>query len=395
MPRVLQIVNRLNIGGVIYQPAYLTKYLQPEFETFLAVGTKEDSEASFDYFLKETGIEPLVISEMSREIRPQNDWKSYGAMKRLIREIKPDIVHTHAAKAGAIGRAAAASCGVPAILHTFHGHYFHSYFSPLKTRFFLEIERQLAKKTSAIITVSHQNHEEITGNYLKNFAEKTHLVEYGFELEKFSTDQDLKNERFRAKWNIPMDCLTVVIVGRVVPIKNHGLFLRAFKQFADRFGKPTRAIIVGDGDERPAMETLCQDLGLKYGQDGSSCDVIFTSWQKEIDEVLAGTDILCLTSLNEGAPVSLIEAQAASCPIVATRAGGVPNVVEEGKTALLAPSNDVDKVSSQIHRLASDSALRAQMGAAGFEYVMDRFSVNRMVREMREIYLSLLERSVV
>lgn len=395
MARVLQIVNRLNIGGVIYQPAYLTKYLQPEFETFLAVGTKEESEASFDYFLEETGIEPLVIAGMSREIRPANDWKSYQKMKVLIRKIKPDIVHTHAAKAGAIGRAAAASCGVPVILHTYHGHYFHSYFSALKTQFFLQIERYLARKSSAIITVSHQNHEEITGKYMKEFAAKTHLVEYGFELEKFASNQESKNVAFRKKWNIPMDCLTVVIVGRVVPIKNHGLFLRAFHRFSSQYDQPVKAVIVGDGEERPAMEALCNELGMTHGQDGGSCDVIFTSWQKEIDQVLAGTDILCLTSLNEGAPVSLIEAQAASCPIVATKAGGVPNVVAENETALLAPSNDVAKVSSQMQRLAADPALRAQMGAAGFEYVIDRFSVDRMIKEMRDIYLSLLERSVV
>ncbi len=398
MPKLLHIVNRLNIGGLIYQPAYLTKYLRPEFETFLAAGLHEDNEASFDYFLKETGVEPLLIPEMQRAIRPAQDRRAYRALKELIQKIKPDIVHTHAAKAGALGRLAAAACDVPVIMHTFHGHVFHSYFNPVKTRFFLETERYLAKKSHAIIAVSDLQGKDFREKYLSRAADKIKVVEYGFELEKFAQARIDFPLQFRKAWSIPDEAITIGIIGRVVPIKNHSLYLKAFSEVKTKSNQLIRGIIVGDGEERAAMESLCDELGLSHGSTGDAgaqCDIVFTSWQKDIDIVLAGLDIVCLTSLNEGAPVSLIEAQAASRPIVATDVGGVKNVIVENETALLAPSNDIAKVSSQILRLLREPVTRTLMGEKGFKYVIDRFSVNTMAKAMRKIYLELLERSVV
>lgn len=161
MPRILRIINRFNLGGPSYNVANLAKYLAPEYETLVIGGDKEPGEDSSLFIFKELGIEPVVLPEMTRAVNFGGDVRAYKKIKSIIKEFKPDIVHTHAAKAGALGRLAAYKCGVPVIVHTFHGHVFHSYFGAAKTSFFKEVERYLAKRTSAIIAISEKQKEEL------------------------------------------------------------------------------------------------------------------------------------------------------------------------------------------------------------------------------------------
>lgn len=135
MPKVLRIINRFNIGGPTYNAAYLSAYLPPEYETMLLAGSLDEGEESSEHVLDELGLKPVYIAEMKREISPKDDIAAYRKIKQIIKEFKPDIVHTHASKAGTLGRLAAASCGVKVIVHTFHGHVFHSYFGKTKTAF--------------------------------------------------------------------------------------------------------------------------------------------------------------------------------------------------------------------------------------------------------------------
>ena len=330
MPRVLRIINRFNLGGPAYNVAYLTKYLAPEFETLLIGGDKEEGEESSLFIMKEMGIEPMVLPEMSRSINFWDDVKTYRKIKKIIREFKPDIVHTHAAKAGALGRLAAYNCGVPVIVHTFHGHVFHSYFGKLKTTVFKMVERYLAKKSSAIIAISEKQKVELTKEHRITSLEKMQVIPLGFDLGKFTENQVEKRAAFRKKYKVEDDEVCIVIIGRLVPIKNHPLFLRAIAHLKKKSTKKIRAFIVGDGSIRTELCQIAKELELEfvYWPEGQKKSLItFTSWINDVSFPLAGSDIVCLTSFNEGTPVGLIEAQAASKVIVSTKTGGIENSV--------------------------------------------------------------------
>ena len=160
MKKVLRILNRFNVGGPTHNATYLTKFLSPEYETKLIGGKKLESEAAFEYLLQENDIDYTILENMNRSINPLKDFKAFVEIRNIIKDFKPDIVHTHASKSGALGRLAAISLKVPIILHTFHGHVFHSYFGKLKTYIYILIERFLAKKSSAIIAISELQKNE-------------------------------------------------------------------------------------------------------------------------------------------------------------------------------------------------------------------------------------------
>lgn len=391
MTKVLRIINRFNLGGPTYNVAYLTKYMAPEYETILAGGEKDASEASSDYIVKQLDLHPVVIAEMRRSINPLNDYKAYKKIKALIKQHRPDIVHTHASKSGALGRLAAYHCNVPIIVHTFHGHVFHSYFNPLVTGIFKIIERFLAKRSHAIIAISEIQKQELVNDHHICAEEKVHVIPLGFDLERFYTDTENKRNEFRRAWNIGTNELVVMIIGRLVPIKNHELFLRGVAQVKQKSGVAFRAVIVGDGETRAALEKICEELQLSYSGSGAEqTEILFTSWIREADVALAGADIVCLTSWNEGTPVSLIEAQAAGKPIVTTAVGGVENVVIPDETAFCVTPGDTKQFSEQLEKLVVSSDLRAKLAKKGREHVMQKFHYYRLVKDMKSLYERLL-----
>ena len=392
MPKVLRIINRLNLGGPTYNAANLTKYLDGDFETLLVSGMTDETEQSSQFILDKLNLKPVYIKEMYRELNPFKDYKAYFKIREIIREFKPDIVHTHAAKAGAVGRLAAYHEGVPVIVHTFHGHVFHSYFSPLKTRVFLEIERYLGRKTHGIVTLSEIQKKELTEQFNVAPASKFEIVPLGFDLSRFTESKEEKRKAFREKYNVSDDEIAISIVGRLVPVKNHPMFLKALKIVSEKTNKKIRAFIIGDGEERGAVEQLAKDLGLAFNNDDLKEKNIltFTSWIKDIDVSNAGSDIIALTSFNEGTPVSLIEAQASGKPIVSTRVGGIANIVQEGETALLAESDDTETFAAHLLRLVNDDALREKMTGIGTDFVMESFSHLRLARDMSALYRKLL-----
>ncbi len=392
MPRVLRIINRLNLGGPTYNAAYLSKYLEPEFETLLVSGMKDDAEESSEFIVKDLDLHPVYIPEMYRELHPFRDYKSYYKLRKLIEEFKPDIVHTHAAKAGAVGRLAASHSGVKAIVHTFHGHVFHSYFSPLKTRMFLEIERYLAKRTTKIITLSEIQKQELTEIYHVGPAEKFEIIPLGFDLKKFEDNQIEKRAKFRNEYNLADDEIAVGIVGRLVPIKNHELFLKALKIVSEKTSKKIRAFIIGDGEERLKIEKLAQSLDLNFNNHNLKEKNIltFTSWIKEIDVSNAGMDLIALTSNNEGTPVSLIEAQASGKPIVSTNVGGIENIVIANETALLSPVGDENAFADNLYHMIENGKAREDFSKQGSGFVRNKFSYQRLCTDMAKLYHSLL-----
>lgn len=391
MKKVLRILNRFNIGGPTHNATYLTKYLHPEFQTKLIAGKKLDSEESSEYMLKDYEINFEIIEDMSRSINLIKDLKSFFKIKKIIKEFKPDIVHTHASKSGALGRLAAITSGVPIIVHTFHGHVFHSYFGRLKTKFYIFLERYLAKKSSAIIAISNLQRKELVNEFKICSKNKIYTIPLGFDLEKFQKQDFLKRNEFRDEFNLNKNDIAIGIIGRLTPIKNHSFFLRSIKILLEDSSRKFKVFIVGDGEDRLALESLCTQLDLRFNAEGEEDPIIyFTSWRKDIDRVYAGIDIVALTSKNEGTPVTLIEAQASNKPIVSTDVGGVLDVVKNNITAFVSDKYDYNVFSNNLRKLVENDSLRVKMGSAGYSHVSELFSYHRLVKDVRKLYKNLL-----
>lgn len=393
MPRVLRIINRFNLGGPTFNVAYLTKYLSPDFKTLLIGGENDETEENSEFILHNLGLRPIIIPELKRPIDLKNDVIAYRKIKEVIKRFKPDIVHTHASKAGAIGRLAASSMKVPVIIHTFHGHVFNSYFSSLTTNIYKTIERRLAEKTTKIIALSEQQKYELTELHKICPPEKVEIIPLGFDLTRFQEDLEIKRYNFRKEYNIDDDEIAIGIIGRLVPIKNHSLFLKSVKYVKEKSKKRIRAFVVGDGENMEVLRNACSEIGLDWvdaRQSKQKATLTFTSWIKDVDKVNAGMDIIALTSLNEGTPVSLIEAQAANKPIVSTRVGGIEDIVIPNKTAVLSPNNDVMAFAQNLLKMVENDTFRLDLTNQGWNFVREKFHYTRLVKDTSNLYNSLL-----
>lgn len=393
MLKVLRIINRFNLGGPTYNAAYLTKYLSPDFKTLLIGGMKDETEDSSEFILQNLGIKPIIIPEMLRQISPKNDFIAYQKLKTIIKRFKPDIVHTHASKAGTLGRLAAYNSKVPIILHTFHGHVFHSYFNSYKEKAFRSIEKSLAKRSTKIIAISDKQKYELSDVFNITTPEKIEVIPLGFDLSRFQINMDSKRIQFRDEYQLSDNEIAIGIVGRLVPVKNHNLFLSAIKAITEKTNRPIRAFIIGDGECRKEIEAKAAALSLDftdYTVNKRKATLTFTSWIKNVDYVYAGVDIVALTSLNEGTPVSLIEAQASNKPIVTTNTGGIENIVIPDKTALLCNNGDLDDFTNKLLQLINDDNLRSRLSENGWNLVKDKFHFERLTNDMKNLYYKLL-----
>lgn len=391
--KVLRIINRFNLGGPTFNAAYLTKYLSDDFETLLIGGDKDDTEESSTFILDQLGLNPIIIPEMRRDIGMKEDKIAYQKLKQIIKEFQPDIVHTHASKAGTLGRLAASKCKVPVIVHTFHGHVFHSYFGKTKTMLFKNIERYLARKSTAIIAISDIQKNELSTQHKICKKSKINVIPLGFDLSRFQENIEEKRKSFREFYKIEADEIAIGIIGRLVPIKNHKLFINAINILKTKAEKKIRVFIIGDGEEKENLIGYCENLNInfvEYTKHKKQALITFTSWIKDVDWANAGLDIIALSSLNEGTPVSLIEAQASNKPVVTTNVGGVENIVVQNETAFVVPSNDLQQFSEALLRLINNDNLRVNMGSKGWNRVKDKFHYTRLVNDMEKLYVSLL-----
>ena len=383
--RILRIINRFNLGGPTYNAAYLTKYLPDDYETLLVGGNHEESEGSSMHIIDELGLDPIIIPEMQRAINPKKDRIALKKIQQLIADFKPDIVHTHASKAGALGRKAAHKAGVAQIYHTFHGHVFHSYFGTLKTNLYKKIERNLAKKSTKIIAISEIQKKELSEVHQICPASKIAVIPLGFDLARFYTNKEEKRINFRKEWNIDDDEIAIGIIGRIVPIKDHAFFVNVIEKVLQKTSQKIRVFIVGDGEDKSKIQELIGSKKMTYSENKVIATFQFTSWIKEIDYLNAGMDIICLTSKNEGTPVSLIEAQASGKPIVSTNVGGIENVIIPNKTALLSQVGDLNQFSNNLTQLIEDKALRLSMEIFGQKKSLE-FSYNKLIENTNSLY---------
>ncbi|MCC6181944.1 MAG: glycosyltransferase [Bacteroidia bacterium] len=391
MPKVLRIINRFNIGGITYNVTYLSKYLEPEFETLLVGGPEEEGEDSSLYIPQSLGLQPKVLHQFQREINFKSDYKAYQEIKKIIKEFKPDIVHTHASKAGAIGRLAAVHCKVPIILHTFHGHVFHSYFGKIKTEFYKIIERYLAKKSTAIVAISHKQKKELSEVYKIASQEKIQVIPLGFDLKRFTINKEQNRKEFRETYHVQAHQIAIGIIGRLAPVKNHALFIKAIAHLKKSGVQQFKAFIIGDGETRQNIVDACYANQVSFSDDAKAeVDVVFTSWITKVEWALHGLDIVALTSLNEGTPVSIIEAQAAGKFVVSTNVGGIEDVLHPD-CGYLSEVTDTQAFCTHLEKACNNIQNLTEMAKSGENWAIDKFSYTRLVSDMRQLYLKLLK----
>ncbi|MFH1753523.1 MAG: glycosyltransferase [Candidatus Omnitrophota bacterium] len=387
--KVLRIKSRLTIGGPDIHVLLLNSGLDKEsFESYLAVGATDSGEPDMTHVANELGINLFVIPELKRKIDLKNDIIALVKLCRLMRRIRPDIVHTHTAKAGTLGRIAAIITGVPIKVHTYHGHIFHSYFSRSATRLFIFIERLLARFTDRIVVISKNQLRDVKDVYRIAPAEKCPLIPLGLDLEPF-----LDETRRGGGLLGPEGLLRVGIVGRLVDVKNHKMFLDALKWIKDREpGMKVEFLVVGGGGLMEGLESYARELGVEDS-------VVFKGFlpelagdRGELASIYKGLDVVALTSLNEGTPISLIEAMASAKAVVSTDVGGVRDVVVQDETGLLSPSSDIDGFTSNLITLLKDRDRRDEMGRKGRAFVRERFSKERLFKDIEALYRELYDK---
>lgn len=383
--KVLRVIARLNVGGPALHVAYLTEGLAGRgYETTLVAGSLAPGEESMAFVAAERGvrIEPLV--DLHREIAPLRDLRAIFRLAKLIRRERPQILHTHTAKAGAVGRLAALLAGParpPIVVHTFHGHVLRGYFSaPLEFGFRL-LERLLAYWTTALVAVSPQVRDDLVALGVAP-ASKFTVVRLGIELERRVRDEEGAGLETRRLMGVPPEAFVVGWVGRMTAVKRTEDLLRALRRLVD-LGVDARLCLVGDGPDREPLEQKAHELGVVR-----RC--LFVGYQDDVAPFYDAFDAMLLPSANEGTPVSAIESLAAGCPVVATRVGGVPDVVRDGVDGFLAEVGDAETMAGRLAELAADPERRRAMGASGRDRVFERYAVDRLVDDIDRLYRTLL-----
>lgn len=386
MIKVLRIINRFNLGGPTYNATYLTAYMSEEFETKLIGGRQEDGEGASNFIPQKHGVSFEIVEEMQREISFSVDKKALKKVRQIIRDFKPDVVHTHASKAGFLGRVAAHKESVPVIVHTFHGHVFHSYFGKLKTMTFKTIERYLARKSDRIIAISEIQKNELSQVHKIAPRSKIEVVPLGFDLDRFQVDRESRRFDFRNNYGLKNE-VVIGIIGRLTAIKNHHLLFEAILKIYKELKEPIRLFVIGDGELMDDLKKYAAEVEAQIGEQ----IFVFTSWIKEIEKALPGLDLVCLSSLNEGTPVSLIEAQAAGIPVISTNVGGVGNVIEHDKTGVIVNSFEPSEYGKAVLSLVNNKEKRLKLSQNGWNHVKDKFHYLRLCKDMEELYRKVLK----
>jgi len=399
--KILRIIARLNVGGPARHVVWLTSALQDdEFRSQLIAGSVPPGEDDMSYFAAENRVEPQYIHEMSREIS-LSDINSLLKIYRQIKAEKPDIIHTHTAKAGTLGRVAGSMyrwltwrtlIGRPRkvrMVHTFHGHVFHSYYSPAKTKIFLWIERLLANASDRIIVISDQQFKEISSDFRIGNANKFSIVPLGIDLDAVSDDA-ADRKRLREVFGFDDNDVVVGFVGRLTEIKNLSLLLRTAALFKN--DSDVKFAIIGDGHMRPSLEAEARELKL----DGK---LRFLGNRTDIAAVYGSLEIVMLTSLNEGTPLSLIEAMAAGKPVISTGVGGVKDLLGAEKRTfhgytlcergVRIDTFSPDDYQQGLNYLLENEAERVRVAEQGREFIRKKYSKERLIEDIKQLYRDL------
>lgn len=372
-PSVLRLITRLNIGGPAIQALLLTTALRESYPTILAAGTPPPEEGE----LRDPEVD-VVRVPLVRPVSPLADVSAYRSVRRLIANPRISLIHTHMAKAGIIGRVAARGRHIKTV-HTFHGHVLEGYFASPVQKAFIALERSVGRRTDALVAVSEEVRDSLLALGIGS-PERFHVIPLGFDLSPFLSVSG-RTGALRRTLRLPPDVPLIGIAGRLAAIKDHATLLRAMRGLPD-----AHLAILGDGEKRSDVEAAIKDFGLEQR-------VHMVGWRLDMAECIADTDVVVLTSRNEGTPVSLIEASASARPVVATDVGGVRSVVVDGITGFLVDAGDDVAVSRRLRTLIDDRALSRRLGEAGREHVVKQFDQVRLINEVKDLYDSLLAHS--
>jgi len=382
--KIIEIVTRLNIGGPAINVIYITSLLDKnKFDITLITGKESRDEGNMFNLCAKMQVTPILIPELGRELNLKNDLIAFLKLLRLMVKYKPDIVHTHTAKAGTLGRLAAILTFRKMIIHTFHGHIFDGYFSPLKTKFFTLVERALSRFTDVIISVSNKQRKDFVGLKLGNY-DKIINIPLGLELETFKESRKFRAE-MRKTYQIPETVIVVSIVARIVPIKNHSLLITAARILIEKFKfNNFKIMVVGDGYLKNDIENQICDAGLiDY--------FIFVGFIDDLPKFYGMSDITALTSNNEGLPTVIIESMAASVPVIATDVGGVGDLVKDNETGLLVEPNNPELFARRLLELCVNPELRDRLAVTARQFAFDNYSIDVMTRNFMRLYSKISE----
>jgi glycosyltransferase involved in cell wall biosynthesis len=384
--RVLRVIARLNVGGPAHHVSLLGGRLDhSRYDTLLVHGSVGNGEASFERLARDEGCRVRVVPSLRPEIDPAADARALRDLVRVIRDFQPHIVHTHTAKAGFLGRMAATLAGRrrPAIVHTYHGHVLEGYFGPARNAVYRGLEKSLARVSDTLVGVSEATVDDLVRLGVAP-RERFRVVPIGLDLDRFAAAaSNGAGDAFRQSSGVRPGEVLMVFTGRLVPIKRVDVLLHAFARLRSQ-EIPARLAVVGDGPERGALEHLARELEIDDY-------VTFHGFLDDSSAAVAAADVAALSSDNEGTPVALIEAAAGGVPAVATAVGGVAEVVTPAG-GLLVPPGDSDALASAMRRLALDADVRHSMGDLARGHVLERYSVDRLVGDIDELYDDLLTR---
>jgi glycosyltransferase involved in cell wall biosynthesis len=376
--RVMRIITHLHISGPSLQAVLLTNRLnQMGYEGLLVAGKPFGETDSLLQLAEGYGVKTIELHEVDRSVNPLVVWRGFWQLYRIIKAEQPDVVHTHTTTAGFLGRLAARIVGIPVVIHTMHFHPFRGYYNQFRTQAFILVERMGAYLSDSIITLSEGLRRELVETYHITERKRINVLPIGLDLQSFATTKRHQGT-FRRTWNIPDTAPLVGIIGRLLPVKNHTLFLEAAKKIHAQ--KPdVRFVIVGDGEEREHIEQQTRDLGLT--------DIVtFSGWQQQMEQIYSDLDVLVICSLNEGTPIPIIEALAAGCPVVATDVGGIAELLDGGRLGKLVPSDDAEALSTAL----LETIAQPPDTTVAQQTMLRRYSIDRLAQDMDSLYRGLL-----
>jgi glycosyltransferase involved in cell wall biosynthesis len=372
--RVMRIIARMNVGGPAIQVSGLLRgFNRAEFDQRLFTGYCAEGEA--DYLdTVATDVTAVRIQGFGRRVSLGADLKSFISLVREIRKFKPNLIHTHTAKAGVLGRIASIISFQSSIrIHTFHGHLLHGYFGPFKRLLVVIIEKFLAIFTNELLAVGDKVREDLLRAGIGSRS-RFGLMPPGLKIEELPS-----RNTSRIALALEPDRLQCAFIGRVTQIKRPDRFLDVVSELKKRNVK-LGFFMAGDGD----LLDRCRDRIMQ-----EDLPVTILGWQSDIERVLSAADMVVLTSDNEGTPLSLIQAGMAGLPVVSTKVGSVPEVVIDGKTGIVT-SLDVLEIANALEKLCRDNELRNRLGKAAQEFTLANFGVDRLVQDHEELYKRLI-----
>jgi glycosyltransferase involved in cell wall biosynthesis len=383
---IVHAIARLNVGGAALHVIELAaEQRRRGHEVVVVAGTLAEGEESMEYLAHELAVPVVSLPELQRELSVTRDAVAIRELRRVIARRRPDVLHTHTAKAGTAGRAAARLArrgGRPVTVHTFHGHVLRGYFDSRRERFFVHIERSLARHTGALVAVSAEVRDDLVALGVAP-ADRIAVIPYGFDLSRLSRPGARERNALRAEVDVGRSTFVIGFAGRLTAIKRPLDLVRVLASVRAR-DVDAALVVLGDGPDRAAVEELARELGV-----AGACR--FLGFRRDVARWYGAFDAFLLTSENEGTPVVAIEALAAECPVVATDAGGTATVVSHGETGLLAPIGDTEALAAHLEALAREPALGRRLGRAGAADVRSRFATERMADAIDDLYAQLID----